>query len=67
MKIFCEKLKELRVENKLTTTELGKALSVSHATISRWENEKMLPDIEDLYNIAIYFKVTPNYLLGFED
>ncbi len=67
MKIFCERLKELRIENKLTATKLGLALKVSHSTIYRWENGEMLPDIEDLYNIATFFKVTPNYLLGFED
>ncbi len=67
MQVFSERLKELRKENNLTTTQLGEKIKVSHATISRWENGIMLPDIEDLYNICIYFNVTPNYLLGFEN
>ncbi|MBQ8444293.1 MAG: helix-turn-helix transcriptional regulator [Clostridia bacterium] len=64
---FCERLKELRKENNLTTTQLGKILGVSNSTITRWENENILPSIEHLYNMAIYFKVSADYLIGLED
>lgn len=67
MKVFCERFKELRKENKLSIIELGKALNVHHSTIARWENGEILPSIEHLYNIAIFFKVSSDYLIGLEN
>lgn len=67
MKIFCERLKELRLDNNLTTFALGKILKVSDSTISRWENGSMIPSIVHLYNIAKYFAVSADYLIGLED
>ena len=67
MKIFCERFKELRKENKLSTIELGKKLGVSNSTITRWENENIIPSIEHLYNIAVIFNVSADYLIGLEN
>ena len=67
MKIFRERLKDLRKENNLSTTQLGKILNVSSSTISRWESGEILPSIEHLYNIAKYFKVSSDYLIGLEN
>lgn len=66
MKIFCERLKELRLEKSLSTIQLAKKLNVSNSTISRWENEIIIPSIDNLYNIAIFFGVSTDYLLGLE-
>ena len=67
IKIFCERLNELRIENGLSTTQLAKVLNVTHPTISRWENGKITPTIDQLYNIALYFKVSADYLIGLEN
>lgn len=67
MEKFQERLKEIRTENKMTTIELGAILGVSHTTIGRWEKGEILPSIEHLYNIAKYFGVSADYLLGLED
>lgn len=67
MKIFCERLKELRTEQKLTTVELGKLLDVNNSTITRWEHGEIVPSIDHLYNIAKIFKVSADYLIGLED
>lgn len=67
MKIFCERFKELRIENNLSTMELGRILKVSQSTITRWENGVIEPTIGHLYNMAVYFGVTADYLLGLED
>lgn len=67
MKIFSERLKELRIEKELSSLKLGKILGVSDSTIIRWENEKISPTIENLYNIAKFFNVSADYLLGLED
>ncbi len=67
MKIFCERLKELRIENNLTIVKLASELGVEHSTISRWENNIVTPSIDHLYNIAKFFNVTSDYLIGLED
>lgn len=58
MKIFAERLKELRNEEGLSTKKLGQAIGVSDAAISRWEREKQVPNIEYLVALAKYFKVS---------
>lgn len=67
IKLFCERLKELRIDKKLSAVALGKALGVSDTTILRWENGTMSPSIDSIILICQYFGVTPNYLLGYED
>ena len=67
MKIFCERLKELRLEKGLSTIELGKAIKVSYTSIIRWEKEERIPSIEQLKALAIFFKVSSDYLLGLEN
>jgi len=67
MQIFCERFKELRKEQKLSTVELGKVLNVDHSTILRWEKGERVPSIEHLYNIAKFFGVTADYLIGLSD
>ena len=67
MKIFQQRLKELRLEKQLSLFALAKQLKVSHSTLLRWERGEILPSIEHLYNIAIFFGVSSDYLLGLED
>ncbi len=67
MKIFAERLKELREEQHLSTRELGKEIGVSNIAISRWEREVRIPNIENLVAIAKYFRVSADYLCGLED
>ncbi len=67
VKIFCERLKELRLEKKLSAVKLGEALGVRDTTILRWENGAMSPSVDALLLICEFFGVTPNYMLGLED
>lgn len=64
MKVFCERFKELRIEKGLSVLALSKALNVSHSTITRWETEQRIPNIEHLKNIAKFFDVSSDYLIG---
>lgn len=61
-----EKIKQLRKDNKITQTELGKILNVEKSTISMYENNNTQPPIQTLSTIAKYFNVTTDYLLGNE-
>ena len=67
MKIFAERLKELRTEMGLSTTKLGQAIGVSHVAISRWEREMRIPNIENLVALAKFFRVSTDFLCGLED
>ena len=63
---FCERLKELRLDRKLSALKLAKAIGVSDTTILRWENGTMSPSVDALISLCEYFNVTPNYLMGYE-
>lgn len=57
MKIFAERLRELRTENGMSMKQLAKALNTTDAAISNWENDINEPKITYLKVIAIYFDV----------
>ena len=65
--MFSERLKELRLGNKLKQSDLAKELSVDQRTISNWENSTNEPDFETLTKIAKYFGVSTDYILGLEN
>lgn len=67
MKIFAQRLKELRQEKHLSMKQLAKELNTTDATISNWENEINEPKISYLVAIAQFFNVPTDYLLGLED
>ncbi len=59
-------IKELRQKRGITQEEFSEALRVSVQTISRWENGVNAPDLSMLPQLAVYFGVTTDYLLGLE-
>lgn len=64
---FKERLKELRKEKQLSQAQLAKELQVSQRSISSWETGFRQPDFETLEQLAKYFNVTTDYLLGVTD
>ena len=67
MEIFAERLKELRIEKKLTMTELADKIRCSTMAVSRWERGLQTPNIEVLVTIAKFFNVSTDYLCGLDD
>jgi transcriptional regulator with XRE-family HTH domain len=67
MKIFAERLKELRAEEGISAETLGKKLNISDTTIIRWENNQSNIKGEHLVRLAKFFNVSTDYLLGLED
>ena len=55
--IFGKKLKELRIEKKLSQRELGNILGVCNQTISFWETGSREPDLDTLVKIVKFFNV----------
>lgn len=67
MKIFAERLKELRTEKGLSIQALSKEVKIGVASICRWENCQADVKGAQLVILAKYFDVTTDYLLGLED
>lgn len=65
--IVAERIKEIRIENKLSQTKFGDILYVSQDTVSLWENGKSLPNAEQIIEICRRFNVSADYLLGLAD
>lgn len=61
---FPSQLRELRKEKGISQEVLAKTLGVSKSTVGLWETGDTLPDAKALHDIAVYFKVTSDYLLG---
>ena len=64
MSNFGEVLKKLRKAKGLTQEQLGERFNITKTGVSYWENGKATPSYEMLENIADYFNVDMNYLLG---
>lgn len=62
--LFGDRLKELRKNKNLTQEEFGKLFGVAKNTVSYWEANTSKPDIDLIKEIAQYFNVTTDYLLG---
>ena len=62
--MFANNLRKLRKEKKLSQAELGEILKLSQRTISSYENRERFPDQNTLNNIADYFEVSVDFLLG---
>ncbi|MDE6597870.1 MAG: helix-turn-helix domain-containing protein [Clostridia bacterium] len=67
MKIFQERLKELRKSKHISQKELADILFTSNSCICNWECGRHYPDLDTVAAIASYFDVTSDYLLGLED
>ena len=61
---FGENLKNLRKNKKLTQERLADFLGVSFQTVSKWERGDAFPDITMLPDIASFFKISIDELLG---
>lgn len=59
-----KRLKELRIEHKLTGSDLALKLGVSKVTISGYENNTKTPSLYRLEKLADILEVDINYLLG---
>lgn len=58
------KIKELRIERKITQAELAAAINVSPSALSGYETSKFQADIPTYIIIADYFGVSLDYLFG---
>ena len=67
MKNIGKRIKEIRLDFKLSQKHFGEMLSVSQDTISLWETGKSLPTAELLIAMAKKFNVSVDYILCLTD
>ncbi|WP_082652213.1 helix-turn-helix domain-containing protein [Gorillibacterium timonense] len=61
-----EQIAFLRKQKGITQEELAKALGVTNQSVSKWESAICCPDLQLLPNIATYFGITVDELLGYK-
>ena len=59
-----ERLKSLRLLNNLTQKEVSINLNLSEVRYGQYENNKRKPDYDVLKDIAKFYNVSTDYLLG---
>ena len=64
-KYIASALKRLRISSGLTADEVGAKIGKSGKTVNAWENNRGQPDADKINEIAKFFGVTDNFLLGF--
>lgn len=61
-----KQLQSLRKQKGLTQEELAEVFNVTNQSVSKWESGQTCPDISLLPEIAEYFKVSIDELLGYK-
>ena len=61
------RIRELRESRQLTQNELAKKLNSTQKQISKWETEYVEPNIFWLCNLANFFDVSIDYIVGLEN
>lgn len=61
-----EKISELRNKQGLTQSALARCLGISRASVNAWEMGISHPSIEKIIDIAQFFHVSTDYLLGID-
>lgn len=62
--MLSENLRKERIEKGLTQVELAKIFNVSKQTVSNWESGKRTPDAKTIEDLADFYEVTVDHLLG---
>ncbi len=67
MSTFGKRLKQLREKKDLTQQELAEFLSINRDALAKWETDKAYPDLDMVRDIAEFYDVTTDYLIGKDD
>lgn len=63
---FGDRLKQLRLNRNMTQSQLGKEIGVLGRVVGYYESGDRFPNEDVLKNIANYFDVSVDYLLGMD-
>ena len=62
-----DNIKRLRQAKNMTQEKLAEYLNISAPAVSKWERGETLPDITMVIPLALYFGVSADELLGFDE
>jgi transcriptional regulator with XRE-family HTH domain len=62
-----QRIKELRIERRLTQVQLAKSVGCSQPMVVMWENGKCEPTASAIVKLAQALNCTTDYLLGVSD
>jgi transcriptional regulator with XRE-family HTH domain len=65
--MIAERIKELRWERNLSQADLARKLGLTRSGINSWEAATSLPSIRYLVELAKFFHVTTDYMLGLSE
>ena len=65
--VFAKRLRELRVQEGITQTQLASKLNIRQQSYLRYELGTGEPSLSTLREIALFFNVSTDYLLGITD
>lgn len=63
---FAFMLKQKRLDNNLSRSQLSKKLGYSQSEIVKWENKVRKPNFYQVEDVATFFKIPVNVLIGEE-
>jgi transcriptional regulator with XRE-family HTH domain len=64
---FPTRLRQVRLERKLTQEQLGKKINVTKVSVSCYEKGTRTPDMETLQRLADALEISTDFLLGRSD
>lgn len=64
MSVIGTRIKELRLNKKVTQKEIAEGIGVSSVSIQRFEYGSVRPSLDTLLALADYFDVSLDYLVG---
>lgn len=62
-----DRIKELRMNKNLSQTDLAKAMYVTRSSVNAWEMGISIPSTEKIMELASFFHVTTDYIMGADD
>ena len=65
--IFSERLKTLKNSKNITTVAIANKLGITKQSVHTWETMKTLPSADKLAELADFFDVSLDYLVGRSD
>ncbi len=58
------RLRELRIENKLTQQHVAEYLHCTQQTYSRYETGDLMPSLQVLAQLAVFYDTSVDYIIG---
>lgn len=62
--MYGARLKSARLKKKMTLMQVGIRLNTTHATLSRYESEKLEPSIDTLRDLCDLYGVSADWVIG---